>query len=128
MLVVRIEEGLYFANIEQIKDMFKRVEIFGSHLAHPTADVKKGDTLHSIVVHSKNITTMDASAVQTVYEMVKDYQKRDIFVCFVKLRSKLTDQFLRAGIIGNLGGDRVFPHVDDAVNYIVTMRNKKKNE
>lgn len=27
VLVVRIEEALYFANIEQIKDMFTRVEV-----------------------------------------------------------------------------------------------------
>ena len=47
--MVRIEEGLYFANIEQIKDMFKRIEIFGSHNAHPTASMKSAGSLENII-------------------------------------------------------------------------------
>jgi len=118
--VVRIEEALYFANIEQIKDLFKRIELFGSHRAHPTARTKTSGSLENIIVHCKNITEMDASAIETLYEMVSDYQKRDVFICFVKLRPEIRDMFLRAGILGALGGDRVFNSIDDAIKYLTT--------
>jgi SulP family sulfate permease len=125
-LVVRIEEALYFANIEQIKDMFKRIEVFGNYRAHPTAKVKTS-SLENIIVHCKNITEMDASAIQTMGEMTVDYHNRDIFVCFVKPRPEIRDMFLRAGIVGALGGDRIFKTVDEAVTY-ATARKKDKTQ
>eukprot|EP01128_Nolandella_sp_AFSM9_P000989 TRINITY_DN1110_c0_g1_i1.p1 TRINITY_DN1110_c0_g1~~TRINITY_DN1110_c0_g1_i1.p1 ORF type:complete len:753 (-),score=141.73 TRINITY_DN1110_c0_g1_i1:197-2347(-) len=129
VLVVRIEESLYFANIEQIKDMFTRIEIFGSYLAHPTA-MKVEEPLRAIVVHAKSITEMDASAIQTIYEMMLDYQKRGIFLCFVKLRSSLKKSFLLSGIIGGLGGDRIFVSTDEAMKYVntVVLPNKKRKK
>jgi len=96
-----------------------------------------------VLVHCKNITEMDASAIATLYEMVADYQKRDIFICFVKVKPQIRDQysplfsespsspshlpyalnrygirFLLAGIIGALGGDRVFNSIDEAISYV----------
>mgnify|MGYP002480826236 CR=1 FL=1 len=39
------------------------------------------------------------SALQTIAEMVEDYEKRNIRVCFVKLRDQVRKQFEAAGII-----------------------------
>jgi len=117
VVIVRIDEALYFANMEQIKEMFKRIETFGSHFAHPT-DKKEEEPLRAIIVHSKNITEMDASAMRILWEMMEEYQKRDIFVCFVKLPSQLKRPFIQSGIIGAFGGNRVFKSVETALNYI----------
>jgi len=118
IVVLRIEESLYFANIEQIKEMLKRIQDFGSHLAHPTDKKEIEQPLRAIVLHCKNIASMDASAIQVLGEMVEDYQKQDIFVCFVKLRSDLKQKFVVSGIIGSLGGDRLFGSTTEAVSYI----------
>jgi len=119
MIVVRIEEGLYFANMEQIKDMFKRIEIFGRQDAHPADERLHGDVpTGAIIIHVKNVQQIDASAMQTMCEMVNEYQKRKIYVCFVKLKTTLIKSFLRAGIINTVSGDRVFDSMQDAVRYV----------
>jgi len=117
IVIVRIDESLYFANMEQIKDMFKRIETFGTHFAHPT-DKKGDDPVRAIIVHSKNIVDMDASAIRILWEMMVEYQKSNIFVCFVKLSPKLKRPFIQTGIIGSFGGNRVYASVDDAIAYI----------
>jgi len=129
IVIVRIDESLYFANMEQIKEMFKRIENFGSHFAHPT-DKKEVYPVRAIIVHAKNITEMDASAMRILWEMMEDYQNTNIFVCFVKLPPKLISPFIRAGIIGSLGGNRVHPTVGAAITYIhetVMVGNEKLN-
>lgn len=42
-----------------------------------------------------------------LYEMIKDYNKRDIFVCFVDMNSALLKLFNSAGLT-KLGRKRVF--------------------
>eukprot|EP01125_Pyxidicula_operculata_P012514 TRINITY_DN4109_c0_g1_i2.p2 TRINITY_DN4109_c0_g1~~TRINITY_DN4109_c0_g1_i2.p2 ORF type:complete len:245 (-),score=38.52 TRINITY_DN4109_c0_g1_i2:705-1439(-) len=117
ILIVRVDEALYFANMEQIKDMFKRIEQFGSHLAHPTDDNLQVP-LKAIIIHAGNISKMDASAMEILSEMMAEYQKNGIFVCFVKLRPKLKISFLQSGIIGALGGDRIFSTTEEALTYV----------
>jgi MFS superfamily sulfate permease-like transporter len=117
VVIVRIDERLYFANIEQIKDMFKRIEQFGKHTAHPT-DTKEETPVKAIVVNARNISKMDASAIHTFYEMMQEYHKNNIFVCFAKLHPNLKVPFLNSGIIDSVGGNRVFPSVSDAIKYI----------
>jgi len=58
------------------------------------------------------------SAIQVVWEMVQEYQKKGIFVCFVKLRPQLKRMFIKSNIIGALGGNRVFMSLSDALCYL----------
>eukprot|EP01121_Diplochlamys_sp_Union-15-3_P013768 TRINITY_DN4322_c0_g1_i1.p1 TRINITY_DN4322_c0_g1~~TRINITY_DN4322_c0_g1_i1.p1 ORF type:complete len:681 (+),score=115.53 TRINITY_DN4322_c0_g1_i1:89-2131(+) len=126
VVIIRIEEPLYFANIEQIKDMFSRIEKLGSHKAHPS-DVKENvPPLWAIVIHARYIPDMDSSAVQVLSEMVKDYNSRKIFVCFVKLRENLKKVLTLAEVIGeSTNGQRLFSSTEDAVNYIVERKRKE---
>jgi len=117
VIIVRIDESLYFANMEQVKEMFKRIQHFGTQYAHPT-DKKEDYPTKAIIVHAKNISDMDASAMQILWEMMEEYQKDDVFVCFVKLPAQLKVSFLQTGIIGSFGGNRVFRSVEAAVAYI----------
>jgi len=121
ILIVKIEESLFFANIEQIRDMFSRLENLGHHLAHPTEE-KSLRPLAGIIIHARHIEEMDLSAIQTISEMMAGYESRKIFVCFVKLQGNLTRQFLSYGIIGSLGGDRLFDTIKEAVLYINSRR------
>jgi len=119
IIVVRIEEALYFANMEQIKDIFKRIEIFGRKDAHPADEGKKGDVpTGAIIIHAKNIQDIDASAMQIMFEMIHEYQKRNVFVSFVKLKPGLLKYFFRAGILNSVSGDRLFSSMEEAVKYV----------
>eukprot|EP01127_Copromyxa_protea_P000649 TRINITY_DN10553_c0_g1_i1.p1 TRINITY_DN10553_c0_g1~~TRINITY_DN10553_c0_g1_i1.p1 ORF type:complete len:780 (-),score=104.60 TRINITY_DN10553_c0_g1_i1:118-2457(-) len=123
ILVVRIEEGLYYGNIGQLKEMFKRIEKFGSHYAHPTDEASTSNSLKAIIIHTKNVVGLDATAVQILSEMMEEYHEKNIFVGFVKLRPKHKDKFLLSGIISSLGGDRLFTSTDDAVDYAMDYIN-----
>jgi len=65
VIIMRIDEGLYFANVGQIKEMLARIERLGSHLSHPTDRAKSGlAPLAGVIFDARNIFEMDPRCVQ----------------------------------------------------------------
>lgn len=118
IMIVRIGDPLYFANIGQIKTLFGRIERLGDPKAHPAED-EKDMSLRALIIHASNIPSMDASSIQIIAEMVQDYEKRDVIVCWVKLKEHLKKPFMRAGLITDVGGDRIFKSTQEAVDYVM---------
>lgn len=117
ILIAKIEDPLYFANIGQIKSLFGRIERLGDPKAHP-AETGSGITpLKALIIHSANIPSMDSSSVQILGEMVQDYRKRDVCVCWVKLKDELKVSFKRAGIISSMDDENLFSTTHEAVVY-----------
>jgi len=105
VLMVRIEESLYFANIGQLKELFQKIELRGN------------SPLHAIILDASNIPEIDASATQILYEMVLEWEKRNIMVCFVKVRAPTKHLFIQSGLVDAIGSERFFYKRMDAVNY-----------
>jgi MFS superfamily sulfate permease-like transporter len=135
VLIVRIEEPLYFANIAQIKRLFSRIEQFGdpreraktgrrnrrSFEGSSSSEGSNDVPTYAIVIHSRNITSMDASSIQALKEMVHAYKQRRIHVCFVKLRPQLREKFQRAQIMPLGREDTMsFKSTHEAVQYCLT--------
>jgi MFS superfamily sulfate permease-like transporter len=118
VLIIRIEESLYFANMTQVKELFSRIERLGSRYAHPAETGKNIPPLRALILHVSYLSDMDASATRILAEMVRRYRERHVFVAFVKLREHLKPLFVRAGIIDPKEGDRLFNTINDAVSYI----------
>jgi len=59
VLIVRIEEALYFANVTQVKELFARIERLGSRSVHP-AEKRDVPKLRAIIIHAGYIASMDA--------------------------------------------------------------------
>lgn len=121
IVIVRIEDPLYFANIMQIKALFSRIERLGDPKAHPA--VARSSTMketQAIIIHARNILTMDASAIQVLHEMMHGYQQRGVLIKFVKLRDGLLEPLLRAGILqgSHQDNDILFNNLSDAVVHI----------
>lgn len=57
---MRIEEPLYFANIAQIKRLFARIEKLGDPMAHPGQQKTTESDINAIIIHARNIITIDA--------------------------------------------------------------------
>eukprot|EP01125_Pyxidicula_operculata_P016132 TRINITY_DN5523_c0_g1_i1.p1 TRINITY_DN5523_c0_g1~~TRINITY_DN5523_c0_g1_i1.p1 ORF type:complete len:675 (+),score=63.85 TRINITY_DN5523_c0_g1_i1:1110-3134(+) len=114
IIILRVDEGIYFANVEQIKHVFKRAEHFGQVHAHPTDHRKSKGQLKAIIVYSKNIYEIDASAVRTVWEIIQNYKKANVFVGFVKLSHKYRDIFRKAGITEGLD----FESIQESIDYV----------
>lgn len=175
ILIVRIDEALFFANTGQLMDRLRRAEAYGGWMhVHPSEEGVRGTAglvaarlnfgeaersvsnqqfsieeglarfetvdstplasptshamhvlpseiphLRGVIFDIENMAVIDATAIQTLLEIVQEYKARDIEVCFVKLRDSCKQVFLRSGILGEvLGSDRFFRKIADAEKYL----------
>ncbi|KAI9098695.1 sulfate transporter family-domain-containing protein [Phlyctochytrium arcticum] len=148
ILIIRIEEGLFFGNCGQLKDRLKRVEVYGDLGVHPGEEPRRAPTrvpsrlqlsneiaentenahvgtermaerwIHAVVFDFGAVTDIDASATLTLLEIVDEYLHRGIEVCFVKLRRSCRDAFLRSGLYDRVGPARFFKKIRHAIAYL----------
>jgi MFS superfamily sulfate permease-like transporter len=58
ILILRIEESLYFANVGQVKELFQKIEQRGN------------SPLNAIIFDASNVPNVDTDAIQVLLEMV----------------------------------------------------------
>ncbi|KAF9932905.1 hypothetical protein FBU30_007064 [Linnemannia zychae] len=107
VLIVKVEEGLYFANTGQLKDRLHRLEVFGDMSVHPSEEARLNPVDH-VIFDVENMPSLDASAAQILLEIVDAYHARDIKVYFVKLRENSRELFEKSGLLERAGGERHF--------------------
>lgn len=59
VLIVKVEEGLYFANTGQLKDRLHRLEVFGDMSVHPSEEARLNPVSH-VIFDVENMPTLDA--------------------------------------------------------------------
>lgn len=124
ILIVKIEDPLYFANISQVKTLLLRIERLGDIKAHP-ADQENPQSLHTIIIHASNIPSMDASAIQLIEELVHDYKLREINVVWVKLRDSIKKPFILSGIMSSNEDNQLFSTTHEAVLFFHNQKSHK---
>ncbi|KAJ2963903.1 hypothetical protein NQZ79_g1077 [Umbelopsis isabellina] len=127
VLIVRIEEPLFFANTGntgQLKDRLRRLEVFGDMSIHPSENPRLRDTSF-IIFDVSNMPQIDASAVQILFEIVESYHARGVEVYFVRLRDNALDLFIRSGLLDIVGRDHTFKRVSDAISAIEKMTSSR---
>ncbi|KAI8984121.1 sulfate transporter family-domain-containing protein [Mycotypha africana] len=117
VLIVRIDEPLFFANTGQLKDRLRRLEQFGDMSIHPSESPRLGK-LSYMIFDVDNMPEIDASAVQILYEIVEAYYARHVKVFFVRLRSQPTALFRKSGLYDVVGEQNFFRKVHDAIEVI----------
>ena len=162
MLIVKVEESLFFANTGQLQDRLRRAEAYcGWMHIHPSeeerrpftkmrrgkqnllndlsldeaelsdseeartnpetiTDIESGENepieLKAVIFDIENMISIDASAIQVLIDITKEYRARDIDVCFVKLRENNKQIFIRSGLLGEvIGSDQFFRKISDAI-------------
>jgi len=99
--------------------MFHRIEKLGSHLAHPSEKRTSLAPVKAVIIHAKNMQEVDPSAIQVFFEMLEDYHRRHIIVCFVKLKANLITSFKDAKIVNEKNEVRfMFQSTNEAVKYL----------
>lgn len=102
-LIVKIPEPLSFTNCSDLLMRLKRVEMYGSTRAHPALKRSRDSTMSKYIIFDlNNMNSIDSSAAKTVYELLTNYQKRDIKSCFVNVSAVVRENLQRAGIRGLL--------------------------
>ncbi|KAI9491188.1 sulfate transporter family-domain-containing protein [Zychaea mexicana] len=119
VLIVRVEEPLYFVNTGQLKDRLRRIEHYGDLSVHPSeAPLRSDENLSYIIFDLAGMETIDASAVQILYEIFESYHARDIHVYIVKVHPNAMPLLERGGLLDLIGRRQLYTDVADAIQAV----------
>ena len=118
VLIFRIEETLYFGNIQQMRAMLMQIEKIGFGDGVPQSETFLSCPLGAVIIDAAYLPKMDATAIKAIKVMIDSYLKRGIKVCFVKLGESNKLAFIRGGIVELLGTECLFTSISTAVDFI----------
>eukprot|EP01113_Clastostelium_recurvatum_P007352 TRINITY_DN1341_c0_g1_i3.p1 TRINITY_DN1341_c0_g1~~TRINITY_DN1341_c0_g1_i3.p1 ORF type:complete len:784 (+),score=218.70 TRINITY_DN1341_c0_g1_i3:146-2497(+) len=128
ILLIKLEEVLYFANIGQVKQLLQDIENmidtvneevnYNPEVAFNTSSTAAITPLQVVVLQVASIPSMDASALATIEEIVSNYKKRHMRLAFVQVSPKVREGFERAGLMHELGEDMMFDSTHEAITYL----------
>jgi SulP family sulfate permease len=104
LLVYRFDGPLFFANGEYFIERVREA-----------IETNPGDE-SSVVLDMEGIGSIDTTAVEHLADLVDELEAGGIVVSFARANSKVLDLLTRAGIIAEIGSDRVFPTINAAVD------------
>ncbi|KAF2972497.1 hypothetical protein GQX73_g1045 [Xylaria multiplex] len=114
-LIVKIPEPLTFANTGDLKSRLRRMERYGTNMAHPALPrLRPRDSNRNIIFDIHGVTSMDGSGTQVLEEIVRKYRRQGVRVFFSRAPSrdsKVWKLLERSGIVALVGGEHLF--VDD---------------
>ncbi|KAI0448602.1 sulfate transporter family-domain-containing protein [Xylaria acuta] len=117
-LIVKIPEPLTFANTGDLKSRLRRMERYGTDMAHPALPrLRPQDSNRNIIFDIHGVTSMDGSGTQVLEEIVRKYRQQGVRVFFSRAPSrdnKVWKLLERSGIVALVGGEHLF--VDDIQN------------
>ena len=117
MIIIRIEEDLHFGNVTQLKEIIRRIEIFGAPHVHPSEE-RRDLPINGLIIQMENVTAIDAESVSILREIIQEFQSRDCHVYFVNLKDQ-PHLFLRRGRVigpkGILGKQCLFATLSEAI-------------
>lgn len=114
-LIVKIPEPLTFANTGDLKGRLRRMERYGTGMAHPALPrLRPQHSNRNIIFDIHGVTSMDGSGTQVLEEIVRKYREQGVRVFFSRAPSrgnKVWKLLERSGIVALVGGEHLF--VDD---------------
>ncbi|SPO01524.1 related to sulphate transporter proteins [Cephalotrichum gorgonifer] len=109
-LIVKIPEPLTFANTGELKTRLRRLEIYGTSMAHPALPrLRRPENNKNIIFDIKGVTSMDGSGAQVLEDIVRSYREKGARVFFSRgpkdLRNPVRKLIERSGIMSLIGGE-----------------------
>eukprot|EP01102_Stenamoeba_stenopodia_P014711 TRINITY_DN4921_c0_g1_i1.p1 TRINITY_DN4921_c0_g1~~TRINITY_DN4921_c0_g1_i1.p1 ORF type:complete len:723 (+),score=163.43 TRINITY_DN4921_c0_g1_i1:83-2251(+) len=115
-VILRIEDGLYFANIGQVKNLISEwMEEAGEELLlFNSAQEGVGVVSHlnplRLVIDFTNVGSIDLSALQVVEEMFEEMIHRGVELYFIKLDTETKERLYRSGVLEHIPADHFLNH------------------
>lgn len=122
VMVIRIDESLYFGNVEQLTRMVKRLVAMGKADLHPTESSVNIEAIKYLIIDTRNIHSIDPNAAECLREMTEEFVNRGVDLGFVHVREEHQDLFSRAGITAIIGWDHLFPNISSAVSFMTSRK------
>ncbi|MCG8576277.1 MAG: sulfate permease [Flavobacteriales bacterium] len=105
ILIIRFDEGLYYANINYFRDKLLELEN------------DRSEEVKTIIVDSSGINSIDSTAIYEIKRMIISYKKREVTILFSGLKGPVRDEFKKHKIYSMLGEDHFFVSIENAVAY-----------
>ncbi|KAI0400154.1 putative sulfate transporter [Xylaria palmicola] len=111
-LIVKIPEPLTFANTGDLKSRLRRIERYGTEMAHPALPrLRPQDSNRNMIIDIHGVTSMDGSGTQVLEEIVRKYREQGVRVFFSRPPSRDNEVWKlleRSGIVALVGGEHMF--------------------
>ena len=105
--IIRLDESLHFGNTTQLRDIIRRIEMFGAPHIHPSAEkIDSHSPLRGLIIHMKAVSSIDAESVSALRDIITEFQSRNIFCYFVHLQQQPKRYMYRGGLFDSKYLDR----------------------
>ncbi|KAI7831968.1 sulfate transporter family-domain-containing protein [Kickxella alabastrina] len=116
VLIVRVDEPLYFANAGQLHARLNRLELYGDMRVHPSEDPRMKPT-RAVVFDLIGMSDIDGSALEILLNIVREYSRRQVRVAFARVCDGVRERF-RISRMAEAGGEHGFNDIRDALAYL----------
>lgn len=116
VLVMRHDAQLFFANSNNFTDSLK-------HEIH-----QKGVDLQFVVLHCGSVSSIDATALQALRELIAEFQQKGIQFAFSGLIGPVRDFLHKSGFIKEMGEKHFFIDVQSAIDCFDNCDNGEVHE
>jgi SulP family sulfate permease len=103
LLVYRFDAPLFFGNADEFRNEIRAL-IEGA--APPVRDV---------LVNAEAITDLDTTGVEVLFRLIDDLNADGVTLSFARVRAPVRDMMRRTGIEEQIGAERIYLQVDQAV-------------
>ncbi|KAJ1950118.1 hypothetical protein EC988_004506, partial [Linderina pennispora] len=117
VLIVRVEEPLYFANAGQLNARLNRLELYGDMRVHPSEDPRMKPT-RAVIFDAVGMSDIDGSALEILLSIIAEYGQRQVRVAFVRVCPHVRVLFERARMEQKVGGTYEFDDINEALAYM----------
>lgn len=105
ILIIRLDAQLFFANL--------------SHFQNKLRDFERTKVnLEVVIIDAKAINGMDSSTLHFLHDLIHDYEKRGIRLCFAGVKGKVRDLFQKMNLVKKIGKENFFVNIDHAIEHI----------
>ncbi|KAL2313737.1 Sulfate transporter [Schizosaccharomyces pombe] len=116
ILVVRIPEPLFFANVSQLEDRLNRLEKYGHPRMHPgETPYRRIEDIEVVVFDMVGVSSIDSSALFAFQRILKEYVEHQVEVHLVSLDPQVLHIFEKHGLLDLIGG---YDHVQDSIKKV----------
>lgn len=132
-IIIKIPEPLTFANTGDLRSRLRRLELYGSSAVHPALPRTREDWQNETIIFDVHGTTsIDASGVQVLSEIVTGYVTRGSKVFFCRVPGgaggDMMTIFERSGIIATCGGGSAFTTSVDEALRLATIAGRQSGD
>ncbi|KAJ2448470.1 hypothetical protein EV183_005429 [Coemansia sp. RSA 2336] len=116
VLIVRIEEPLYFSNAGQLHARLNRMEMYGDMRTHPSEAPRMNPT-RAVIFDLIGMLDIDGSALEILLGIVHEYKRREVRVVFVRVCEAVRVRFEQARMT-KAGGEYDFSDIGSALQHL----------